>query len=368
MTATITNIAIEKLMPYSEHQLSLYEGVRLEQMVESIRENGILHPLIVRPKGVDYEILSGHNRANAAEIAELTDVPCIVKDVDDNEAKLIVTATNFHQRSFSDWKHSERASVLKQHLDALKMTVGQGRRSDLLDWVEEVENGDFETSSQFDKKYENSTSSQLRRSPFSVEKTGEHFGLSKDTVARYVRLTYLSSNLIAQVDEERIGVIPAVKISYLSPAEQALLETALEETGIKLDLKKAEELKYFHERKAKKGELNEKDILKVLKGVKKSAKVKDVVALPKKMYTRFFSDDTSQTDIVSTIEKALEMYFNISERGETNAEEFAMDEIEVAETAGEIIEKENDVTAEMPPQTPQKNVIDDDDYDPNSPF
>jgi ParB family chromosome partitioning protein len=361
---TITNIAIEKLIPYSEHQLSLYEGVRLEQMVESIRENGILHPLIVRPKGADYEILSGHNRANAAEIAGISDVPCIVKDVDDNEAMLVVTTTNINQRSFADWKHSERASVLKQHLDALKMTVGQGRRSDLLEWVEEVENGDFETCSQFEHKLITSTSAQMSISTSSAEKTAETFGMSRHSVHRYIRLTYLTPNLIAQVDEEKIGVIPAVKISYLSPAEQSLLETALEETGIKLDLKKAEELKYFHERKAKKGGLNEKDIAKVLKGLKKSAKVKDVVALPKKMYTKFFADGTPQDDIVSTIEKALAMYFNMSVQGEIEAEEFIMDEIEIAETAGEMIEKENAVTAGTPPKT----TADDDDYDPDSPF
>jgi len=130
------HINIEKLIPFANHPFKLYEGQRFTDMVESIRTNGILSPIIVRSTdGGKYEILSGHNRVNAAREAGLTEVTAIVKvGLTDEEALFIVTETNLVQRSFADMKHSERAAALSVLYDAMKK---QGYRSDL---IEEIEN------------------------------------------------------------------------------------------------------------------------------------------------------------------------------------------------------------------------------------
>ena len=122
-----TEVDISQLVPFSNHPFKLYEGPRLNDMVESIKEYGVITPLIVRPKeDGKYEILSGHNRANSAKIAGLTKVPVVIKeDLTDEEAMLIVTETNLIQRSFSELTHSEKARILTERHDAIKE---QGRR------------------------------------------------------------------------------------------------------------------------------------------------------------------------------------------------------------------------------------------------
>lgn len=153
-TANQTEIDISKLVSFENHPFKLYEGERLENMVRSIRELGVIVPVIVRPKGEEYEILSGHNRVNAARTAGLLKVPAIIKEnLEDEEAMLIVTETNLMQRSFSDMLHSERAAALEQHHKALS---SQGKRTDILKEIESLlkadEMKDDETSRQVGEK------------------------------------------------------------------------------------------------------------------------------------------------------------------------------------------------------------------------
>jgi ParB family chromosome partitioning protein len=131
------------LIPYAHHPFSLYEGQRLHDMAESIRENGILSPVIVRPHLTEagkFEILCGHNRVNAAKEAGLSTVPAIIKEgLTESEAAFLVTESNLIQRSFADLCHSERAFVLKNHLEAVKdKNGGQGKRNDLCQFLEEA--------------------------------------------------------------------------------------------------------------------------------------------------------------------------------------------------------------------------------------
>lgn len=129
-------INIEQLVPFKDHPFALYEGQRFTDMVESICTNGIITPIIVRPiMDGKYEILSGHNRVNAAREAGLAAVPTVVKEVDDGEAQFIVTETNLIQRSFADLKHSERAMVIAAHYEAMKKKSGY--RSDLLEGIDD---------------------------------------------------------------------------------------------------------------------------------------------------------------------------------------------------------------------------------------
>ena len=129
--AGITEIELTNLKPFPNHPFKLYEGKRLEDMIQSIKEMGIILPIIVRPSGPEeYEILSGHNRVNAARIVGLKTAPTVIKEeVNDDEAMIIVTETNLMQRSFTDLLPSEKAKSLKVHYDAL---TKQGRRTDLI--------------------------------------------------------------------------------------------------------------------------------------------------------------------------------------------------------------------------------------------
>jgi len=151
----VKELPISSLKPYHDHPFKLYLGERFEDMVRSIKELGVIVPIIVRPKGEDkYEILSGHNRVNAAKTTGLETVPAVIKEqLTDEEAALIVTETNLIQRSFSDLCHSERAVALAAHHKTLKK---QGARTDLLNELEKLLNpheirGEG-TSSQFETK------------------------------------------------------------------------------------------------------------------------------------------------------------------------------------------------------------------------
>ena len=120
--ATVENIDINKLHTFKGHPFRLYEGERLDDMVESIKEHGIITPLIVRKMDKEYEILAGHNRKNAASIAGLTEVPCIVKEeISDELALIYVIETNLMQRSFTDMLPSEKASVLKMKYEVIPL-------------------------------------------------------------------------------------------------------------------------------------------------------------------------------------------------------------------------------------------------------
>jgi len=215
---SVETLFIDELIPYSNHPFKLYEGERLDDMVRSINERGVLMPIIVRPldkNEASFEILSGHNRVNAAKLAGLKKVPVIIKrGLTDDEAKLIVTETNLIQRSFADLSHSERAVALKQHMDAIK---AQGKRNDLLDEIERL--------SKPDKINENGTSCQVgTMSERSNERVGKEYGLSARNVARYMRIAELITPLQMRIHNEEIPFIPAVSLSYLSPDEQTELD------------------------------------------------------------------------------------------------------------------------------------------------
>lgn len=128
-----TELKLEQLVPFHDHPFKLYEGERFNEMVESIKNYGVIVPIVVQKKGLKYEILSGHNRANAAREAGLTQIPTVIKEgLTKEEAILIVTETNLMQRSFTDLVHSERAAVISTRHEAVK---SQGVRTDLLNEI-----------------------------------------------------------------------------------------------------------------------------------------------------------------------------------------------------------------------------------------
>jgi ParB family chromosome partitioning protein len=265
--------------------------------VDSIKTNGVMLPVIVRP-AVDggYEILSGHNRVKAAEAAGLSEVPCIVRDgLTEEDALLIVTETNLLQRSFADLSHSERALSLSAHYGAIKK---QGRRTDLINDIENMlkplNTAVPETCTPVGYKLK------------SVEKLGEKYGLGRESVARYLRINKLIDSFKLRVDENEIAIRAGVVLSYLPDKQQEIVDNVLNSGNYKLDLKKAEALKAAYEKK----QLTHDSAEEILKGQQKhKATYPSGFKLQQKILSKYFKPEQKRADIEGTIVKALDYYF-----------------------------------------------------------
>ena len=298
---SLATLPIDVLVPYKNHRFKLYTGKRLDDMAQSIIDYGLFFPVIVRPLDEDegtYEILSGHNRVNAAKIAGLTEVPVIIKTgLSDLEARSIVILTNLIQRSFEELSHSERAVVLKEYMDTIK---AQGKRNDLLDEIENLLNAD--------EIKENGTSGIIVPKLEARDKAAEKYGLDARTVSRYTRIALLSGELLHRVDDDEIGIYAAVSLSYLSSDEQDELDRLLSETAYKVDMKKAESLRAFSEGK----KLSNEKMIQILSGElykKPKPKTAPPLKVKAKIYQKYFDDKYTQTEMEVIIEKALAMYF-----------------------------------------------------------
>jgi ParB family chromosome partitioning protein len=295
----VTQLSISSLRSYENHPFKLYSGERFADMARSVKELGVIVPIIVRPKDEGlYEILSGHNRVNAAKTAGLETVPAVIKDqLTDEEAALIVTETNLIQRSFSDLCHSERAVALTMHHEILKK---QGTRTDIIN--------ELEMLLKPHEIKENQTCSQVANKLKTLAVVGKTYNLSKDTVARYIRLNKLIPELLERVDNEEIAFITAVSLSYLRASEQRELEELIDEMGFKVDMAKAEILRSYSEA----GKLDGEKINSILSGEldkKKKSDKSATVRLKPKLVAKFFSPSQKQAEIEEIIEKALTFYF-----------------------------------------------------------
>ena len=188
MQEVVENIPLEKLKPFPNHPFKIREDEAMMETVESVKSFGVLQPAIVRPtKDGDYEILSGHRRKRACELAGRKTMPVIVRELSDDAAVIFMVDSNLQRENILP---SERAAAYKMKLDAMKR---QGMRTDL-------------TSVQVAPK-------------LSTEKIGEEVGMSKDNVKRYIRLTNLVPELLDMVDEKKIAFNPAVELSYLDESQ-----------------------------------------------------------------------------------------------------------------------------------------------------
>lgn len=221
----VTEIGINKLKNLEKHPFKVIEET-LEELTKSIIENGITTPLIVRTlKDGKYEIVSGHRRKRVCELLGIEKVPCIVRNMNRDEAIIQMVDSNIQREKVLP---SERAFAYKMKLDAMKH---QGKRNDL-------------TSVQLAQKLNGKTTREL---------LGEQVGESQDKIRRYIRLTYLIPELLEMVDIGRIGLSPAVEISYLKEYEQKLLLNAIELYDHTPSLSQAQTLKEL----SKKYELDE---------------------------------------------------------------------------------------------------------------
>ena len=209
----VQQIPIAELHPFTNHPFKVLDDESMQRTVESVEQYGVLSPLIARPRPEGgYEIISGHRRQHAAQLAGLETLPVIVRQMDDNAAVLLMVDSNLQRENILP---SERAFAYKMKLEALKR---QGARSDL-------------------------TSDQLGQKLWSVEQLANDAGESKTQIQRFIRLTNLIPELLDMVDEKKIAFNPAVELSYLDEAQQRDFLEAMEDTQNAPSLSQAQRLK-----------------------------------------------------------------------------------------------------------------------------
>ena len=247
----VQQIPIGELFPFKDHPFKVLDDESMQRTVESVEQYGVLSPLIARPRPEGgYEIISGHRRQHAAQLAGLDALPVIVRNMDDDAAVLLMVDSNLQRENILP---SERAFAYKMKLEAIK---NQGARSDL-------------TSTQVAQK-------------LSVEKVGDDAGVSKDTIRRFIRLTNLIPELLDMVDEKKIAFNPAVELSYLDESQQRDFLEAMNDTQNAPSLSQAQQLKKM----AQQGEFSYEKAFDVMGQEKKSEK--DTVTIKNETLRKYF--------------------------------------------------------------------------------
>ena len=267
----VQQIPIGELFPFKNHPFKVLDDESMQRTVESVEQYGVLSPLIARPRPEGgYEIISGHRRQHAAQLAGLDALPVIVRQMDDDAAVLLMVDSNLQRENILP---SERAFAYKMKLEALK---NQGARSDL-------------TSVQVAPK-------------LSTEKIGEEVGMSKDNVKRYIRLTNLVPELLDMVDEKKIAFNPAVELSYLDEAQQRDFLEAMNDTQNAPSLSQAQRLKKL----AQEGRFSY-DVAFAVMGEEKKDEL-DKVVIKNDTLRKYFPRSYTPKQMEDTIIKLLEQW------------------------------------------------------------
>lgn len=274
---SISNIELAKLKPFRDHPFSIRDDDAMQQTVESVRAYGVLVPAIARPlEDGSYELISGHRRKHACELAGLSTMPVIIRDIDRDAATIIMVDSNLQRDSILP---SERAKAYKMKLDAIKR---QGARHDL-------------TSTQVAQK-------------LSVEKVAEEAGTSKGHVRRYIRLNELQPELQKMVDDGKIGMTPAVELSYLKPHEQRLLIETIDSEQATPSLSQAQRMK----RLSQEGRLTDDSMLGIMMEQKKPENWN--LSLPMDKIKKYFPRSYTPQRMEETIIKLLESWMKKRQR------------------------------------------------------
>ena len=268
----VINLSPGEISDFPNHPFKVRMDEEMQQMAESVKEHGVLVPALVREKpGGGYEMVAGHRRKRAAELAELPEIPCIVRNLTDDEAIIVMVDSNLQREKILP---SEKAFAYKMRLDAMKR---QGQRTDL-------------------------TSVPLAQKLTSRAELGKVVGESQDQVRRYIRLTYLLPEILDMVDDGKIALRPAVELSYLAEKEQHfLLDTMFSEDCTPSHAQAIKMRKFSQE-----GKLNPDVILSIMQEEKPNQK--EQIKIPKERISRYFAPGTPAQKIEDTIIKALELY------------------------------------------------------------
>lgn len=290
----------EAIRGFRGHPFRLYEGDRLNDLVESISENGVLVPAIVRKiepdeNGFEYEMLAGHNRQNAASLAH-RELPCIVKEnLSDHDAWIYVIETNVLQRSFSEMLPSEKAAVLALRYSKM---ICQGRRNDIIEELKRLENPD--------EIRENKTCGIDCHKSKSRDVVGAEYNLKGRAVANYLRINELSVALKIRIDDGEFTIAAAVQLSYLEQAEQQMVEAVLSESEYKVNESKAVLLREYT------GKLTPERTGQILSGEFSRKPKKSTAAAFKvrpAIYKKYFTASITQKEFDSIVDEALALYF-----------------------------------------------------------
>ncbi len=267
----VVEVAIGKLYPFNVHPFKVLDDEKMQETVESIREHGVICPLIVRPGKEDgYEIIAGHRRKRACELLGLEMIPCFIRDLTDEEATITMVDSNIQREELL---FSEKAFAYKMKLDAVRK---QGQRRDL-------------TSRQVVGKLE------------AADEVGEKSGESGRQIQRFIRLTFLIKPLLDYVDEKRIPFNAGIELSYLKPEEQEQIYQTIERLCVFPSLAQAKRLKEL----SREGKLDENGIEIVLSDEKPVALA---VRLQRKKLNEYFPADYSAEQMEATIYALLERW------------------------------------------------------------
>jgi len=272
----VQKIPIAELVPFKDHPFKVVEDESMLRTTESISMFGVLTPLIARPmEDGKFEIISGHRRAHAAEAVGLTEVPVIVRDMDDDVAKILVVDSNLQRENILP---SERAFAYKMKAEAMKH---QGSRSDL--WIE-------------------GTSSQLGTRLRTDEQIARQVGESRNQIQRFIRLTNLIPEILEMVDQKRIAFNPAVELSYLKPEEQKNLLEAIDFTQATPSVSQAMRLKKL----SQEGGCKLEDMCEILAEVKKGDLER--VAFKSEQLRKYFPKSYTPRQMSDVILKLLDQW------------------------------------------------------------
>lgn len=214
----VQSLPLDKMEPFPNHPFKVIDDDKMLETVESIKERGVLVPILVRPKNDgNFEIVSGHRRHHASQLAGLTEIPAIVREMDDDTAILLMVDSNLQREELLP---SEKAFAYKMKLDAMKR---QGQRTDL-------------TSAQIGRKFDGKESREL---------LAEQVGESRNQISRFIRLTNLVPDLLDRADNKTMAFNAAVEVSYLTEPEQLMLCDAIEREECTPNLSQAKRLKQY---------------------------------------------------------------------------------------------------------------------------
>ena len=272
---------VTKLKEFENHPYKVKHDDEMELLIDSIKEHGILSPIIARPlENGEYEIISGHRRLFASKRAGLTEVPALVVEMDRDNAAIALVDSNLHRDNISP---SEKAFAYKLKMEAMSR---QGHRTDL-------------TSGQVvPKSDDNRTSAEI----------GEAYGESYKTVQRYIRLTNLHPKLLEYVDEGRIAFTPAVELSYLNDIEQMDLIQTIESEDCTPSLSQAVRMKKLSQA----GELDDDKIFEIMSEEK--ANQKERIKIPTERVRKFFPKNYTNSQIEDEIVRLCEAHYKRKKR------------------------------------------------------
>ena len=285
----IVHVSLSKLHDFPNHPFKVRDAEAMQETAESIRQYGVLVPAIVRPReDGGYEIIAGHRRRHGSELAGLSAMPCIVRQMDDDTATILMVDSNIQREKILP---SERAQAYKMKLEAIRRKAGRPAK--------EAENLPEENCDQVGHNFDGKRS---------VEIVADEAGESKSQVQRYIRLTELSPELQQMVDEKKIGMTPAVEISYLKPEEQQMLLTAIDSEQATPSLSQAQRMKKL----SREGKLNDDSMLDIMMEQKKPEGYNVVLSADK--LRKYFPRSYTPQRMEETILKLLDAWLRKRQR------------------------------------------------------